>query len=224
MDIIWHGHSSFTIKGSKVTMVTDPYNDHGIKLPKLSANVVLLSDSMMDNEGSSVAPVEGEPFMADLPGEYEVGGALIDGFNASHFTKSKEEEMQNEDKAAGGDIVVFSILMEGIRICHLSGLGHNLTGDLTEKIGDVDILLVPVGGNLVLDAKKAHNVIETIEPRIVIPMYYNTPGSTLDLAGVDEFLKEMSKANAEPQDKLQIKGRSSLPDENMEIVILNPAN
>ena len=51
-----------------------------------------------------------------------------------------------------------------------------------------DILLVPVGGYYTLDAKQAIEVINQIEPKIVIPMHYKLPGLSFNLAAVDDFV------------------------------------
>ncbi|EKD63152.1 MAG: Zn-dependent hydrolase, partial [uncultured bacterium] len=216
MEIIWHGHSCFTIKDKGVTIVTDPYTNLGTKLPALKADVVTLSDELVFSEGN-VAKVEGEPKIFSWPGEYEVKGIGIEGYNAFHFAKSAEDE-----KNANCKIVIYNFFFNGYKICHLSGLGHRLTSELTESIGDVDILLVPIGGNLVIDYKKAIEVIEQIEPKIVIPMYYKIPGSKLDIGGLDEFLKAVGKTTVEPLESFEVKKKEELPIDRTDYIILKP--
>ena len=53
----------------------------------------------------------------------------------------------------------------------MGDLGHKLADQLIEELGNIDILLIPVGGFYTIDAKEAVEVIHQIEPRIVIPIF-----------------------------------------------------
>ena len=118
MDITWHGHSCFTIKGKSATIVTDPF-ELGTKLPKLKAEIVSLSSEEKTTE------VEGEPKLLDWPGEYEVSDVAI-------------EALQPE----GEESNTFIFAIDGIKICHLGYLSHELHDDVLDHIGDVDILKI----------------------------------------------------------------------------------
>ena len=109
-----------------------------------------------------------------------------------------------------------------MNVVHLSDLGCDLDDTQLEKIGDVDILFIPVGGGPTIEAKKANSIVSVIEPRIVIPMHYKIPGlkTTSKLNNVDEFLK-VSGLSAEKTDKLKINKRD-LPQDKTKIVQLNP--
>ncbi len=216
MEIIWHGHSCFTIKEKGATIVTDPYTNLGTKLPELKADIVTLSDELIESEGN-IAEVKSEPRIISWPGEYDMKGVGIEGYNAFHFAKSAESVDQANCK-----VVIYNFFVNGFKVCHLSGLGHRLTGELTESIGDVDILLVPIGGNLVIDYKKAIEVIEQIEPKLVIPMYYKVPGSKLEISGAEEFLKAVGKTGIEPIEVLEIKKVEDLPVDKTDYVVLKP--
>ncbi len=216
MDITWHGHSCFTIKEKGVTIVTDPYTNLGTKLPKLKADIVTLSDELIDTEGN-IAEVAGEPRTLSWPGEYDIKGVGIEGYSAFHFAKSQETA-----EKANCKVVIYNFFVNGFKVCHLSGLGHRLTSELTESIGDVDVLLVPIGGNLVIDHKKAVEVIEQIEPKLVIPMYYKIKGSKLDVGELEPFLKAVGKTDAEEIETLEIKKVEELPSDKTDYVVLKP--
>ena len=114
--------------------------------------------------------------------------------------------------------------MDGVNILHLGDLGHELSKETLEKIPDVDVLLIPVGGKFTIDASKAVEVISSIEPSIVIPMHYSTQDSSLkeELQKLDKFLDEMGvENNIKKEDKLKISSKNDLP-EDTEIVILTP--
>jgi len=79
--------------------------------------------------------------------------------------------------------------LDGMRICHLGDLGHQLEGSKIAEIGEVDILLVPVGDCFTIGAKVATTVCQALNPKVVIPMHYKTAKCDYPIAGVDDFLK-----------------------------------
>lgn len=198
MDILWHGHSCFTLKGKDATIVTDPF-ELGAKLPKLKANIVSLSKE------EKAVEVEGEPKVLDWPGEFEVSDVAIVSVAAN-----------------GEESVIFTFALDGIRICHLGFLAHELSDEVLNKIGEVDVLLIPVGGDVVMDGKLAQKVMESIEPRVVIPMFYSATDSDMKLSGPEEFLKAVGKTELEAREKYSLGSRSALPEGNMEFVLLTP--
>ncbi len=217
MDIQWHGLSCFTLKGKNGTLVTDPYDRSaaGLKLPKLNADVVVANS---DDESHATKEFGGEVRVFDWPGEYEAKNIIVQGISA--YDRPREKEDGKKDEA--NRVIIFTIKIDGFNVCHLSNLGHKLTPEMLEAIGDVDILLVPVGGSVCLDAKKAHEVIEQLEPRIVIPMYYKVPGVKLPLAEIGGFLKEVGLHAPVSEKVLKLQSPSNLPQEQTEFKILEP--
>ena len=212
MNIKFHGHTGFSIVADGGTIVTDPFSEKiGIKLPNLSADIVTVSHN--DEPYNNVAGVSGEPRVFSWPGEYETKGIHFKGIHSFHNAKEDKEQLEN---------IIFLINEKGIKICHLGAQGTKLTPEQLEQVGDVDILMVPVGGKGTVDAKKAKEIVEQIEPRIVIPMAYDTEGSNLELAGLEAFLDAMGAKNVEPVDDFKVK-RSELPDDNSKVVIINPS-
>jgi L-ascorbate metabolism protein UlaG (beta-lactamase superfamily) len=85
-----------------------------------------------------------------------------------------------------------------------------LTSEQVEEIGDVDVLLLPVGGTSTINAAIAAEVIRQLEPKVVIPMHYKTPAIKRELDSVDVFLKEMGMGQVEPRPKMSV-SKSNLP-------------
>ncbi|MFA5842058.1 MAG: MBL fold metallo-hydrolase [Candidatus Gracilibacteria bacterium] len=216
MEIIWHGQSCFTIKGSSATLVTDPYSAaNGLTPPKFKADIVTVSHAHENH--NNVAGVEGENVKVfDWPGEYESKEVMITCLEISRFLKPEEKTDLKRSQ-----LLVTHIEMDGIKICHLGGLEKRLTGEMIEAIGDVDVLLLPVGGGDMIGAKTAHEVIEQVEPRIVIPMHYKIDGLKEAIEPLDVFIKEMG-IHVEPTEKWGIKNRKEMPEETTGYVILMP--
>jgi len=217
MEIRFIGHSCFEIKGKEVNLVIDPYDEKvGYKLPKLSADVLLISHDHFDH--SNKKGVSDYELLVDSPGEYETNGVFIYGRSTYHDGKNGESR---------GDNTIYLVNIDGFNILHLGDLGHELSQSTMEKISNVDVLMIPVGGNYTIDAKTATKVISALEPGIVIPMHYKTDDLTgvKDIDGVDKFLDEMGIENGDKQgiDKLVIKSKSDIPEET-EVVILKPTH
>lgn len=211
MEIKFHGYACFSIKDGKITIVTDPYSDKiGLKMPVLRADVVTVGH---DNDAhNNVSAIEGTPMILNWPGEYEKEGIHFKGIHSFHNTKEDKEQLEN---------IIFVINFNNIRFCHLSAQGTKLTPEQLEQVGDVDVLFVPVGKSGSMDAKKAKEVIEQIEPRVIIPMAYHSEGSKKGLDTVGSFLSIMGAEGLAAVDTFVVK-KSELPEDNSKIVVLNP--
>lgn len=218
MDIRWHGFSCFSFSGKDATVLTDPYKpEHaGLKLPKMKSDVVLANEDFPFHH--ELKDVEsGKVF--DWPGEYEAKGVNIIAIPAFDRPRSESEKGEKANR-----VLIYVFEIDGFKICHLSNLGHKLTPEMIEMIGDVDVLLIPVGGNGVcMDSEKAHEVIEQLEPRMVVPMYYALPNSKIKLAPLGDFLKEVGLGSPKREEVLKLKARTDLPEEHTDYVILEPA-
>lgn len=210
MEITWYGHSCFRLtQRGLASVVTDPY-DHtvvGYRPLKLKADVVTIShDAPGHNYLKAVRNVR---YVVRGPGEYEIGGVFITGVR-TNGKRHKEGEPLNT-------LYVFDF--EGITVAHLGDLRRVPTQAEVEALGPVHVLLLPVGGGGGLTPAKAAEVVNLLEPNIVIPMHYKTPDSSLELAPLSRFLKEMGMAQKEPLPSLKVTSPSSLPDETQVVVL-----
>jgi L-ascorbate metabolism protein UlaG (beta-lactamase superfamily) len=210
MEVKFYGHACFSIKEGKTTVVTDPYGSHiGLKLPPIKADVVTISHNHPEHNNAKA--IEGEPKVFNWPGEYETASIYFKSIPSFH--NSREDEVQEENS-------IFTMNFSGIRLCHLGDQGTKLTSEQLEQVGDVDVLFVPVGGKDTINAKKAKEVIEQIEPRVVIPMVYHTPGSKFGNDPLESFLDVMGSKSLEPVDAFIFK-KADLPQDNSKVVVIN---
>ncbi|MCJ7689745.1 MAG: MBL fold metallo-hydrolase, partial [Clostridiaceae bacterium] len=117
----------------------------------------------------------------------------------------------------GGNII-FTFRMDEYTLCHLGDLGHILSDEDLDAIGNVDILFIPVGGNYTIDAKEAFSITKKMNPKIVIPMHYKTSLVSFPLDGVETFLMYMKNASKIDSNTLEITGEIK---ESMSVKILN---
>jgi L-ascorbate metabolism protein UlaG (beta-lactamase superfamily) len=108
-----------------------------------------------------------------------------------------------------------------VRVVHLGDLGHELDAATIAAIGATDVLLIPVGGFFTIDHRQAALVVETIDPRIVIPMHYKTMKVDFPIEGVEPFLRTQPSVERKTGSSIEITG-DALPAERVTIV-LQPA-
>jgi L-ascorbate metabolism protein UlaG (beta-lactamase superfamily) len=208
VDITWLGHSCFRIRSNQATIITDPFpSDIGYTLGKQIADIVTVSHPHPSHSYDN--GISGDYRLVKAPGEYEISGVLILGISTYHDSIKGQSRGKN---------TVYLMEVDGVAICHLGDIGHIPGDEMVEEMGNVDMLLVPVGGVSTINAAMAAEVIRKLEPKIVIPMHYKTPQTSRDLEPVDNFLKEMGQTQVEPRPKLNF-SRTNLPL-TTEVVVL----
>lgn len=203
MVIQFHGVScvriSTKVENEDVAIVTDPFDASVGKLPRnLAADIVTLSrpkESAYNNTGA----VKGDFFLIDTPGEYEVKSIPIYGVPAK-------------------DSTFFHFTVDGVRIAHLGSMNSQLTDEQLDRLGDIDILMLPVGGGGVLDAKKAADLVGRIQPRAVVPMHFKMEGLKLKGDMLTPFMKE-SGLKTESMDKWKVQKKDFSGEETLLMIL-----
>ena len=209
MDMTWLGHACFRMRGREGIVLTDPPDPKsGHAIPRTEAGLVTMSHEHAGH--ASLRSVAGEPVVLRGPGEYEVHEVLVTGLGSFH-----DDEKGN----ARGRNTVFAIRLDDLVICHLGDLGHALPAADLEKLGDVDIALVPISGpDINLSAARAAEIVHQLEPRVVVPMSFDPDDKAKDTPYM-RLLHELGVKELEFVPKLSVT-RSSLP-ENLQVVALD---
>ena len=207
MQIQYFGLSSFKITSKDRTAIIDPFDkSSGLVPPRGSADLLFLSESK-NALYSYTQSISGNPFVVNGPGEYDVKDHAINGVPI----KTKD----------GRVITIYLIDVEGIKILDLAHIQKlDLTEDEIEDLGEIDILIIPVGGNDVMTAEDAAKVVNLLDPKIVIPSHFKTAGLTVPADGSEKFLK-IAGNKFETLDKLVIKKKDMNP-EIARIILLDP--
>ena len=209
MEITYLGHSSFLLKGKKAKVVTDPFDPEmvGFKFPRISADIVTVSHHHEDH--NKIELVTDTKRVIEGPGEYEIGGVSLLGFKTYHDDKKGEERGKN---------TVYVIEIDELRIAHLGDLGHKLKESLVDALGEIDVLIIPVGGYYTLPPMDAVSVVQAIEPHIIIPMHYQIEGLKKEtfekLENAEPFIKELGfpieKTDKLSVNKIDLEGESKV--------------
>ena len=179
MLIRWAGHAAFVIQAAGHTIVTDPFGEgYGYNAIPDVADLVTVSHG--HNDHAAVNQVQGKPTVVQGLGKWEFPGVTIEGFPSFH------------DKTAGSERglnTIFKISAEGVNLLHAGDLGEIPSASLLEKLGSIDILLIPVGDVYTINGAEAAEVVRQLRPKIAIPMHYKTPDLIMskELATAEPF-------------------------------------
>ncbi len=212
MKIKWLGHASFLITSDAGTkIITDPYvTGGGLSYGEINESADIVTVSHGHGDHNNVAAVRGDP--AVVKGTTEVKGVKFNGIPTYHDSAGGKER---------GNNIIFYFEVDGMRVCHLGDLGHQLGDKEVAELGKVDVLLIPVGGFFTIDASVATEVCSKLTPKVVIPMHYKNGRCAFPIAGVDEFLQEKTGVSKLGDSEVEFKP-GELPA-TTQIIVLKPA-
>jgi hypothetical protein len=208
------GWTSFLITNDNISILTDPLelSKSGASFPKTRADVALFTNYskeikkgiLKDNKLDSkvVSQERKEVMEISSPGEYEVGGMMI-------------------RRGIGDDF--FIIDEKTTRAVYLGGTDESFDPKKTKNLGDVDVLIVPVGDGVnFMDFDKVERVISNTDPSILIPCAYKDGGSgKKDLKSKEEFIKYFGFANVREENYINIlKKKVEKEQQSVEVVFL----
>jgi L-ascorbate metabolism protein UlaG (beta-lactamase superfamily) len=183
LKINYYGHACFMIttpEGTKVLL--DPVEFKGYHLPEgIEPDIVTVSHNHPDHNRTDV--VAGEP-------------TILLGCSRNHRAVNRIDTTIHEirihtvpsdhDPGGHGVNAIFVFEFEGLRIAHLGDLGKVMEPNQMETIAEVDILMIPVGGQFTIAGADAEKVIDQLKVKsYVIPMHYKTDAFSLPYSAED---------------------------------------
>lgn len=203
MEVQFYGANCVRLGNKKVSVVVDD------NLASLGLKTVTGADDIavftLDKNVSSVAK-----FVIDGPGEYEISEVSVRGIPAQAHIDSD-----------GARATIYSIQMFGFSVGIIGHVDPKLSDDQLEKLGLVDVLIIPVGGSgYTLDAVGAASLVKKIEPKLVIPTHYSDSAINYEVpqADVKLFLSEIGASETEQLSVLKLK-ESELGDKTRAVLL-----
>jgi len=218
MELTWYGRTCVRLKGRDAVVVVDPYQAVvGPTGRGITGDIVTFSHpddtplprakGRTTRDGLTHLPSSLEDaFVLDGPGEYEVKHVLLNGVRTFRDDKRGVERGRN---------VAFVAEVDGVHVVHLGDIGHTLTEEKIGEIGSVDVVCVPIGGQL--SPTKAAELVAQLDPKIVVPMPICEDEATCEPI-VAKFLHEMGTTAGESQPRLSLTP-SGLPDETTTVLL-----
>ncbi len=174
MELVWNGHSCFTVKTKKGTVVLDPFEDG--KVPgygplRLEADLVLCSHEHADHNARNCVTLSGRP--CDII--FETVASWHDDVHGAKRGPNK----------------IHILCADGMRVAHLGDLGCELSDDQVRVLKDLDALMIPVGGFYTINAEQAYQTVQLLKPRVVVPMHYRDDTHGFDVLSTKEDFRKL---------------------------------
>ena len=185
MHITWYGHAAFLIETQGVRVILDPYRspDSGGYEPIAEpADVVAVShenDRYHSHLGQIVPPFEVVRGLEVPPEGVEVREIRFHAIPC----------FETPEKLPGDEVTILHFRVEGLHVVHIGDLGHALSEAELAPLRGADVVLAAAGGPPTIDFPEIPALLESLDPRIVIPMHFKTPRINLNIQPVERFLE-----------------------------------
>jgi L-ascorbate metabolism protein UlaG (beta-lactamase superfamily) len=192
MQIRWYGQSAFLLTAGGSSILIDPFGDLSAAsggrvqfnyppIEGVEADLLLITHEHPDHNG--IDGVTATQVIRSTAGTFETPFGNVVAVSSEHDAVAGTERGPN---------TIFRFEFDGLSICHFGDFGQDsLRPEQRTAIGDVDVLLLPVGGGPTVGGESAAAIVRELSPRLVIPMHYRTPSIDF-LDPPDEFLAALS--------------------------------
>jgi L-ascorbate metabolism protein UlaG (beta-lactamase superfamily) len=163
----------------------DPFKGVGLPDPKAKADIVLCSHDHQDHNNTKPVSHGKTVVIEGFTGTRQIDDIPIRGVATFHDDSEGSKRGRNS---------VYVVDFQDVAFCHLGDLGHGLSSSQVNEIGSVDVLFIPVGGFFTISPEQARDVMESLKPRITVPMHYRAPNIQYTimfrpLKKVEDFVK-----------------------------------
>lgn len=217
MLIKYLGHSCFLLRSDSdsISILTDPYKSGAYGGAIAYAPITEEADiCVLSHEHEDHADIQG---LANRPLTVRTSavarGVEFDIVDTFHDNTQGSERGPNR-------ITCFTL--DGIRLCHMGDLGHVLSDEQAQKIGEVDVVMIPVGGGFTIGPEEAQQVLDRLQPKIAVPMHFKTNKCAFPIEPVESFLKLHNQHRRSPTSEVHLK-KEDLPASST-ILFIPPSN
>ncbi len=208
MEISWYGNGCFRLRSQLGTVITDPYPPTpALRLPKLNGSIVAISDPTLCDD--TVVTRDDHSLLLTGPGEYEIGGIFVMGVPMQSREQpptptpsqnsTQSQTLTQSPTSTQSPVTAFVFELEGLAVCHLGLPWQAPSATQIESLGDIDVLLLPVGGPDRIGVQAVSDLASELEPKVLIPMYYSLPDVPDDrFHTLDRLAHELGSKLPEP--------------------------
>lgn len=207
-EIEYKGANCVIITTKKAKIVTDPkLSLVGLKDIPTNNAIELITEERFATRNKDA------DIIIDIPGEFGVADLDIKGISAVRHIDQEDEPKQ---------ATIYRIENDDTNIGVIGNVSAKLSDEQLEKLGVLDVLILPVGGGgYTLDAQDAAKLVKNISPKVVIPIHYvddavkyEVPQDSLQL-----FIKEIGEP-IEKTAKFKYKPQTSSTQQSIAVVEL----
>jgi L-ascorbate metabolism protein UlaG (beta-lactamase superfamily) len=176
------GHAAVLLQAADGTsLLFDPYNPGGFDGQMAYGPIPYAPDLVVCTHGHA-----DHAATADLVAGY---GHLVEAGRHGPYTITRHRAWHDEyqGRRRGGAVDLIGVEVDGLRLVHLSDVGHSPGPCCLEALGAVDVLLVPVGGFYTIGPAQAWEWSARLGARLIVPIHYRTPRCDLPLGPAEPF-------------------------------------
>lgn len=217
MKIKYLGHAAFKVTSANGTrIIFDPYESGSfggaIGYGKITEEADVVVTSHDHGDHNYTKDIKGNFKLINKEGAHDARDVKFNEIPSFHDTSSGKERGSN---------LISIVSIDGMTLAHMGDIGHDLDAATLQKIGKVDIMLIPVGGFFTVDADAASKIMNALSPKITIPMHFKTDKCSFPIGTVDTFTKGKKNAKSAEGSEIEIE-KDALPAQP-EIIVLKCA-
>ena len=201
--------------------MADPYRNAADRywftrlFPELRCDLGLITHAHFDHDAVDRLP--GAASILRMPGEFSGGDLRIRGVQDLHSGASRLRDFPN---------VMFRLVSNGVSFLHIGDNRVEWPEDVTQAVGDIDVLMVTVDDSThLLTYDQVDSLVQRLHPRVVIPMHYAIPGlhsTECELLPPDGWLTRQKTVRRLESDQFEF-APSNLPNQT-EVWLFQPAD
>ena len=168
--ITYAGHSTFLIESPQLVRIGTDYNDY-VRTPVLPDIITMNhahTSHFTDHPDPAIKYVlRGWGPSPEQPARHDI---QFKDVRVRNVPTNIRNWMTGGTERHGNSIFIYEIA--NLCIAHLGHLHHTLNQQQLDEIGRVDIVFVPVDGNMTLDLEGMIEVLTALKAPLMIPMHY----------------------------------------------------
>ena len=222
MRIRWYGQSAFLVSGAETKVFIDPFGDMSAALASrglefgyppiegVTADLLLVTHEHRDH--NAVEAIGGDPVVLR-----STAGTLASPVGEVIAVASEHDDAAGTKR---GPNTIFCFTLDGVRVCHFGDFGQSeLRPEQREAIGEVDVLILPVGGGPTVGGEPAAAVVRALRPRLVVASHYGNEAVSF-LGGPEPFLDALPEARVERLETSEAEAEPLLGEPDAPVVVL----
>ena len=200
VEIAYFSNSSFQVTSPRgISIIVDPWrNDpsgawglwYRMEFPAAEVDIGMSTHAHFDHD--ALDKIDANMLLDRMGGTFELGDVKITGIADKHqcvapglipWTEAVKQFEGREDPCTDNyrhmDNTIYVIETGGLRLLMWGDNRPEPPADVLERIGDVDVIFVPVDGSRhILDYQQADSIVTKTKANIAIPHHYLVPETT----------------------------------------------